>query len=100
MGFMTDEVAPCVTGNTCIYSFKGDRVLIGEEHGNLMGFGAAPIREAVYKGAGVCSDKENRDLFSDSMAVPQIAAVLISVVLQLDDCFPKKAGSGASSSKA
>jgi hypothetical protein len=76
-----------MTRNTSIYSFKVDRSLVSEELAGLLGMNAQPIRQRVRNGSSKISDFEFRELLANTMCLPHISAIMLSIVLNIPGLF-------------
>ena len=81
---------PCPLRRTDIFSLGLRRTLIAEEMGGLLGFMAPAIKETTLKGGASLRDIDLRELFANSMAIPNIAAVIASILLNMPTVFGPK----------
>lgn len=84
---LKSEPLPCITTYTQFYVFSHDRAMVGEDIGNVLGFGSPGIAAKVKNACGACDEMELRDLFGNAMALPHVGAAMAAAISQLRDVF-------------
>jgi hypothetical protein len=86
------DTAPCFTEKQEAYLVRDDRVLLPEEYGYLIGYGAASVRGPFSRGVRAVPDVDARRLVVNSMSVPHIGAFIGAAAITLGILKPRGRG--------
>jgi hypothetical protein len=83
-----------ISSNTCIYSFGMDRVVLPQEMAFMLGFGSNQVRQRLLNGCESLPPHKVMDLVKNTMCLPSVSAVILSMLLNFPEVFKRREAPG------